>query len=251
MPAVEPAWHRRRQQQRSSARKLLKAVDALLEAPAEVPSHLVTEIPKAISYIQGHHGSEVPKRVLGWGQSMNEGWQTKSYGKKRHSWLWTPQSAEKYGWVARNRRGCKAWLSWDSFTNARCACGFRWGSDILETAYQRGCDIQGYIPKVTRAKGRSKGKGGKASPSKGKDGKGGKGGASGSKGDKAGGSKGSKGGGSKGGNGKPDPGNLGDGKGPNNRRLPWFKANASSTPDKGDSEGRGVVDNNLHHILQG
>ena len=103
-PAVEPAWHRRRQQQRSAARKLLKAVEALIAASAEVPSHLVTEIPKAIAHIQGHHGSEVPRRVLDWVQSMKEGWQTKSYGKKRRSWLWTPQSAEKYGWVACIRR---------------------------------------------------------------------------------------------------------------------------------------------------
>ena len=103
MPAVEPAWHRRRQQQRSAARKLLKAVDALIAASAEVPSHLVTEIPKTIAHIQGHRRSGVPKRVQDWVQSMNEGWQTKSYGKKRRSWLWTPQSAEKYGWVACNR----------------------------------------------------------------------------------------------------------------------------------------------------
>ena len=66
IPAVEPAWHRRRQQQRSAARKLLKAADALIAASAEVPSHLVTAIPKAIAHIQGHHGSEVPKRVLDW-----------------------------------------------------------------------------------------------------------------------------------------------------------------------------------------
>ena len=140
MPVVEPAWHRREQKQRAAARKLLRAVDALLAAAAEVPSHLATAIPQAIAHIQNHHGSAVPARVLHWHQMqgtglMNNEWQTMAHGKKRRSWLWTPQAAERYSWVACNRGGCKAWVSWDCFTYARCACGRRWSDDILETAH--------------------------------------------------------------------------------------------------------------------
>ena len=129
--SAEPACHKRKQQQRATARRLFQAVDALLATSAEVPSHLAAVTPGAVARIENHHGSEVPRRVQQWLENMDAipgtpGWQT-AQARKRRTWKWTTQLAEKYEWVACDRGRCKAWLPWGSFTTAWCACGLRWG----------------------------------------------------------------------------------------------------------------------------
>ena len=61
--AANPAWHRRKQQRRSSARITVAAFDSLLRGGLEPPSKLVKQASSALPILRNHHGSCLPGRV--------------------------------------------------------------------------------------------------------------------------------------------------------------------------------------------
>ena len=145
---VDPAWHRKLQQQRQASRVLVQAADHCLRNSIEVPSRLLRKLPAAAGSLH-HHGFKLPIRVAALvqdmgrddqqrGQNSNDGWKTQRKDKKSKE-QWAVEKEEeclrlaKCSWVACNKGRCKVWLHFEDFESCVCpSCHRRWSDQVLQ-----------------------------------------------------------------------------------------------------------------------
>ena len=79
----EPAWHRRKQEQRQRARLIIDTANSLLKAGQELEKKLEEKLLRAAEVVKDHHAFTFPKAVLSWlkdkmsnGDAKDGGWQT-------------------------------------------------------------------------------------------------------------------------------------------------------------------------------
>ena len=137
MVGADPAWHRRLQRSRQTARAVAQAADACLRYSLQVPSRVLRRLPAAATALD-HHGSELPVRVAKLIQEMGadgrqtaDGWKVqRSQKKSKEQWASEKEAERRFlancNWVSCNKGKCRAWLFFKDFKSCVCqSCSCR------------------------------------------------------------------------------------------------------------------------------